>query len=178
MDVGAPPARPEATASAADSWHMLHPNSLVVGRLAGAVTTGIIGIATFGTLVIATLGGGLATRGLLLLAGAGIIVILASAVATWIVPARRYEYTRYRIDDQGLLIRRGRLFRSEVAVLRSRIQHTDVTQGPIERAFGLGTLVVHTAGTSHAQIQLDGVAWDEARRLRTDLTGVAADDVV
>ena len=158
-------------------WLALHPNSLIVGRLSGAVTTGIIGIVAFFTLTVTTLSGEMSTRGLLLMAVACVCLITASALAAWIVPAKRFEYTRYRVDELGLLIRRGRLFHSEVAVLRSRIQHTDVTQGPIERGFGLGTLVVHTAGTAHAQITLGGIGWDDARRLRADLTGVVADDV-
>ena len=40
---------------------------------------------------------------------------------------------------------------------RSRIQHTDVTQGPFERWLGLGTLVIYTAGTEHAAVPIEGL---------------------
>jgi membrane protein YdbS with pleckstrin-like domain len=166
-DAPIPPPAPEAA-----SWLALHPNSLIVGRLSSGARTAALGVAVFAGLIFTTLGARLSAGRLMLLAGGGVALIAAAALAAWIVPERRYRYTRYRLDDLGLSIRRGRLFRSEVAVLRSRVQHTDVTQGPIERAFGLGTLVVYTAGTAHAEIDLAGISWDEARRLRAELTGL------
>jgi len=93
-------------------------------------------------------------------------------------PGRRFRNTRYRVDSLGLLIHRGRIFHSELGVARSRIQHTDVTQGPIQRAYGIATLTIHTAGTEDAQIELSAIAFDEARRLRAELTGQSSDDVV
>jgi membrane protein YdbS with pleckstrin-like domain len=56
------------------------------------------------------------------------------------------------VDARGLEIRRGVFWRSVVNVPRSRVQHTDVSQGPLERSYGLGTLIVYTAGTDHAQV--------------------------
>jgi membrane protein YdbS with pleckstrin-like domain len=156
------------------AWQSLHPNSLTVGRLSGALTTAMLGVVAFFGLIVMTLSRGLPVRVLLVLASGATLVIVLSAVGAWVVPERRFRYTRYRLDELGLLIRRGRFFHTEVAVLRSRIQHTDVRQGPVERAFGLGTLVVYTAGTSHAEIDLAGISWDEATRLRAALTGVGA----
>jgi uncharacterized protein len=56
-----------------------------------------------------------------------------------------------------------------VAVPRTRIQHLDVAQGPVQRRFGLGTLVLHTAGTFSASVALDGLAHETAMALRDDL---------
>ena len=114
------------------------------------------------------------------------ILMLAAWIAmvgvmTWLslsLPRWRYLNTRYRVDALGLLLHRGRLFHSELGVARSRIQHTDVTQGPIQRLYGLATLSIYTAGTEDAQIDVSGIAFDEARRLRTELTGQSDDDVV
>ena len=44
-----------------------------------------------------------------------------------------------------------------IHVPRSRVQHTDVSQGPVERRFGLGTLVIYTAGTDYARVDLAGL---------------------
>lgn len=49
---------------------------------------------------------------------------------------------------------------------RSRVQHTDVSQDPIERGFGLGTLVIYTAGTDHARVDLSGLEQATALRIR------------
>lgn len=103
------------------------------------------------------------------------------AFLTWLslaLPQKRYLHTRYRVDASGLLLHRGRLFHSELGVARSRIQHTDVTQGPVQRIYGLATLSIYTAGTEDAQIDVTGIAFEEAKRLRAELTGQADDDVV
>ena len=52
---------------------------------------------------------------------------------------------------------------------RSRIQHTDVTQGPYERRFGLATLVVYTAGTENASITIEGLSHETALAVRDAL---------
>jgi membrane protein YdbS with pleckstrin-like domain len=167
------------TAGAADAvgWRRLDPQSVPVGRIAGAMAMLITGLGSLLALTIVWLVGdgdvpiGLALAGLVLLLG-------VMAWLTWIMPERRYRYTRYRLDHLGLLIHRGRLFHSELGVLRARIQHTDVTQGPIQRTYGLATLSISTAGSDEGQIGLSGIQIDEARRLRTELTGLVGDDVV
>ena len=65
-----------------------------------------------------------------------------------------------------------------INVPRSRVQHTDVSQGPIERGFGLGTLVIYTAGTEHARVELHGLEHGTALHIRDHLLKSAdADDV-
>ena len=49
---------------------------------------------------------------------------------------------------------------------RSRVQHTDVAQGPIQRRFGLATLTVHTAGSDAAQVHLNGLEYQDALVIR------------
>jgi hypothetical protein len=66
------------------------------------------------------------------------------------------------------------LFRRVIFVPRSRIQHTDVNQGPIERHFGLAHLVLHTAGTESASVTLPGLDQDLAIGIRQQL--VPTDD--
>jgi membrane protein YdbS with pleckstrin-like domain len=80
-----------------------------------------------------------------------------------------YRHTSYRVDDRGLEIRRGVFWREVVTVPRSRVQHTDVSQGPLERKYGLGTLVVYTAGTDHAKVSLSGLAYEVAMAIREQL---------
>ena len=113
---------------------------------------------------------------LLVAAWIGLLVFL-----TWLslaLPHKQYLHTRYRVDALGLLLHRGRLFHSELGVARSRIQHTDVTQGPVQRLYGLATLSIYTAGTEDAQIDVAGISFEEAKRLRAELTGQADDGVV
>jgi membrane protein YdbS with pleckstrin-like domain len=95
------------------------------------------------------------------------VVLVAWQLRRW--PAIAHRFASYRIDDLGLEIRRGVYWRTITNVPRSRVQHTDVSQGPLERRFGLGTLIVYTAGTAHSQVNLAGLDYDAARGIRTHL---------
>ncbi len=97
--------------------------------------------------------------------GSSVIVIGAAAVAH-LGPELRFQAMSYRVDSQGIEIRDGILWRRNIAIPRSRIQHTDVSQGPIERLFGLATLIIHTAGTHQASVGLVGLDRQTALRIR------------
>jgi membrane protein YdbS with pleckstrin-like domain len=114
----------------------------------------------------------------LVLPGAWLLVSAAIGALVLGYPALAYRHTLYRVDPQGFHIRRGVLWRSIVSVPRSRVQHTDVSQGPIERLFELATLVVYTAGTQHASVSLSGLSHATALRVRDHLLDVGVDDAV
>jgi membrane protein YdbS with pleckstrin-like domain len=89
-----------------------------------------------------------------------------------------YRHTWYRVNEQGLEIRRGVFWRVVINVPRSRVQHTDVSQGPLERRYGLGTLVVYTAGTDHARVTLSGLDHGVALSIREHLMPEGGTDAV
>jgi membrane protein YdbS with pleckstrin-like domain len=107
----------------------------------------------------------------------GVLALVLLIHSQW-WPAVAYARASYRVDAGGIEIRRGVLWRTVTTVPRSRVQHTDVTQGPFERQLGLGTLVVHTAGNAHAQVHVRGLAYDHAVRIRTHLLPRNERDVV
>ena len=74
-----------------------------------------------------------------------------------------------RLDRHGLEIHRGVWWRSRIRVPRSRVQHTDVHQGPLDRRWGLADLTVFTAGTEAAAIRLPGLPAERALALRDAL---------
>lgn len=89
-------------------------------------------------------------------------------------PPRQFARTRWRVDDEGMEIERGVVWRSTISVPRARIQHTDVSQGPLQRHFGLAKLVIHTAGTHDSQIELSGLSREMAFEVRNELLRKAA----
>ncbi|MES2523182.1 MAG: PH domain-containing protein [Gemmatimonadota bacterium] len=98
-----------------------------------------------------------------------VVVSVLAALHIWwkqYRPRRLYEHASFRVDDDGIEIRRGILFRSIISVPRSRVQHTDVSQGPLERRHGLGTLLIYTAGVSHAVVPLPGIEHERAIVIR------------
>lgn len=106
--------------------------------------------------------------------------LLASIVAGIWLGYRRWKNTAWKLDETGLHVRRGRVWRKEILVPRSRVQHLDIERGPIERHFGLATLIVHTAGTRLHAIRQPGFLDADAVALRDALVPASArnDDVL
>jgi len=123
-----------------------------------------------GFLLVAGVGGSVASGRYL--AAAGAVLASGAALAAMILHARAYA-RRFRavLLDDGLLLQRGVWWRSETFVPRARVQHTDVSQGPLGRQFGVATLKVFTAGSHLGQIQIDGLTREAATALRDALLG-------
>ncbi|HEX8262405.1 MAG TPA: PH domain-containing protein [Allosphingosinicella sp.] len=102
--------------------------------------------------------------GLLLLPALLILGYLA-----WWSPQRRYRAWGYAMDGEELRLRRGVWTRVHTLVPLDNVQHIDLSQGPLERAVGVSSLVLHTAGTLHSQIVVPGLARDTAERMRDEI---------
>lgn len=87
---------------------------------------------------------------------------------------RQFRHIAWRLDGDGLAIRRGRMFQRETRVPVTRVQHLDLRRGPWQRRRGLATLVVHTAGTRHSAVTLPHLDANDAERLR-DVLGQQID---
>lgn len=99
----------------------------------------------------------------------GAFLVPVLLLALWLViraPLRRYQARGYQLGEDRLRVVRGLVFNSDTVVPFGRVQHIDVHQGPLERAYGLGTLVLHTAGNHNASVALPGVAHDDALAMR------------
>lgn len=94
------------------------------------------------------------------------IVGLLGLAGLLVLPGRRYRAWSYREDEDELQVRSGLLFRLHRIVPFGRVQHIDIAQGPIERAFGVATLILHTAGTRGSSVPLPGLARAEAEAMR------------
>jgi uncharacterized protein len=102
-----------------------------------------------------------------------ICVALFGFALSWFWPAAAYRHLRFGVDTAGIVIQHGVFFRSHIALSRMRIQHTDVSQGPLQRRFGVGTLKFYTAGSRHTKIELPGLRREEAVELRDALLAEA-----
>lgn len=101
---------------------------------------------------------------------------LAAAAAVLhvaVVPEKRYARFAYTVGEVELRVERGWLWRAESVVLHSRVQHVDTRQGPIERALGLATVVVFTAGTVGAMVAIPGLRPGDADLLRDRLVALS-----
>lgn len=105
-------------------------------------------------------------------------ILLIGLAATLILPVRRYRGWGYREGEDEIEIHRGRLVRVRTIVPFGRVQHIDVALGPIQRMFGLGTLILHTAGTHGASVPLPGLPVAEAERMRDRIRAKIRQDLV
>ena len=102
----------------------------------------------------------------------------ALALSALFEPVLSFWCWRFAIDDEVLEARYGVVFREEKVIPINRLQHVDLMRGPIERLFGLSTLVVFTAGTEGATFRLPGLAKQRAKDLRDRILAARGDDVL
>jgi len=168
----APPASdtPVSEPSVADGVeHPLEPSWVDLQRLIGWIVWGVIVPASLIGLLVALLVPSISADVKILLAVAWLAaaILLAWLAQKW--PPIEYRYFRYRIDAQGVDIRTGVVWRRVISVPRSRVQHIDVAQGPLERRYSLATLSIYTAGTEYAKVDLPGLAYTRAVKIRDHL---------
>ena len=92
-------------------------------------------------------------------------IVLAGGFGLWL-GFRQFRHVAWRLDGDGLAIRRGRLYQRETRVPVTRVQHLDLKRGPWQRRRHLATLIVHTAGTRHSAVTLPHLDANDAERLR------------
>lgn len=152
-------------------WEPLHPYArygMALGMLAGF---GIPYVPLAAVTLAAWDSGGVGVLGKMALFVLGLGGV---AALSWRYAAARFRRARFALSADGLRIRRGVFWRSETLIPRSRVQHTDLNRGPLDRQLGLATLKVYTAGTKLASVSLDGLPDARAVALRDAL--VSDDD--
>lgn len=78
----------------------------------------------------------------------------------------RYRHKGYALREHDVAFRNGLIWRKTTILPFDRVQHAEVTQGPLQRRFKLATLKFFTAGGASVDLKIDGLLADEAERLR------------
>ena len=99
--------------------------------------------------------------------GLAVAPLVIGAIA-WRFVGRRFGSWGYAEREDDLLVRRGVMFSRLSVVPYGRMQFIDVTAGPLERAFGLATVRLHTAAAA-TDARIPGLEREEAARLRDSL---------
>jgi uncharacterized protein len=105
---------------------------------------------------------------------AGMALVVLFAIWRALVTVRAVRAWGYAERDNDLLVRHGLLIRRLSIVPYARMQYVDVTAGPLERAFQLATVQLHTAAAA-SDARIPGLPPDEAARLRDRLTALGED---
>lgn len=103
-------------------------------------------------------------------AAAGALIVLTVLGA--FVTARQARSIGYQLREDDIVFRRGILWQRMVAVPYGRMQLIDVTQGPLERIFGISQLKLVTAAATTG-VAIPGLPFATAEQLRDLLVEVA-----
>ena len=99
--------------------------------------------------------------------GAGVLAVSLVLGLGW--PLLRYRHWSWQVEPDRVSIQRGVVWRARTLIPRVRVQHVDTRTSPLQRAFGLSSLIIYTAGTRGADVEIPGLAAEEAERLREEL---------
>jgi uncharacterized protein len=139
-------------------WKHPSPRLRRVRHVEAFAVAAVIGLVVGALLAISSLTAAAIAIGAAFLGGVVLDVLLQRRVGAW----------GYLEREDDLLVRRGLLVRRLSVVPYGRMQFIDVVAGPVERAFGLATVRLHTAAAA-TDARIPGLASDEAARLRDRL---------
>jgi uncharacterized protein len=141
------------------AWSSVSPRLALARRVTLSITVAVPAVVTVvvGLVVLEWTWAWLVLLGLALVQGWGWLL------AGWQASAIGYAE---RADD--LLVRRGVMIRNLVVVPYGRMQFVDVQAGPLDRAFGIAQVQLHTA-SSGTDASIPGLPPHEAARLRDRL---------
>lgn len=145
----------------------LERGQLHVLRVRAVVRSGILIAAA---LALALLGGAFIPPELF--AWRWVLVGAVALLALWMTafaPQRHWRHWGYAFTGSELHVAYGWLTKVHAIVPVSRVQHIDVMQGPVERAFGVARLVLFTAGTSLNVVPLPGISRATAEEIRDSI---------
>jgi membrane protein YdbS with pleckstrin-like domain len=106
--------------------------------------------------------------------GVALALAVLTRVPAFIAVCLRYDTTWYVMSGRSMRIRRGIWVIEETTITFENVQNVAVTQGPLQRYFGIADVLVDTAGGSSDAKQkgsghrgvIEGVTTDAAARLR------------
>ncbi|MFC7080245.1 PH domain-containing protein [Halorussus caseinilyticus] len=142
---------------------VLNPRVRLVWSVGAVVTALIVGVVAAAVDRFA-LGVGLWVGG---------VVALAALALGGVYVALKYRIWRFEVRDDDVYLERGVLTRVETVVPFVRVQHVDTQRGPVERALGLASVVVYTAGSRGADVTIPGLTPDRADDLQEQLRRLA-----
>lgn len=106
-------------------------------------------------------------------------LVLCFAYFTLVWIPRRARFTRYLLRELDVHLQTGYWWRKTTSVAINRIQHLELTQGPIERWLTLNSLVLYTAGGSQSDLKLPGLDAAVAQHIKAQLLNqIAEEDII
>ena len=131
-----------------------------ISGLLGAIPTALIAAATaYGLVRLDLVPAPVA-------AAVALLVVAAAAVGVWPYPDLLWRHWRYEIGEAEVDLQHGWWTTTRTLIPITRIQHVDTRRGPLQRRFGLASVVLYTAaGASEIPALADHVAAEARDRI-------------
>jgi membrane protein YdbS with pleckstrin-like domain len=165
-----PPPSQQADApplSAEQNWHPISSRYVTELRIH-------LGLTAIFLVLLAGMGRfwGLGAEAYWVAAGLAVAFILLGFV--W--APRRFRYTRYLRRELDMNMQSGYWWHKTISVPINRMQHLEISQGPIQRLLKLNTLVIYTAGGGQSDLKLPGLTDEMAHQLKASLLKQIVDE--
>lgn len=87
-----------------------------------------------------------------------------------------YNKKGYLLREKDISYRTGLIFHHITTVPLVRIQHSEVSQGPLQRLFDLATVKIYTAGGSTSDIAIPGLHPEDAQKIKEYINQMVHDN--
>jgi len=101
---------------------------------------------------------------------AGLVVLFSFSI---IEVEKGFPRRKFGIREKDLIFQNGYFVFKQTILPYKRIQHVEIKQGPLFKAFNLFTLKVYTAGSSSGDLSIAGLNKDDADKLKAQILKVA-----
>ncbi|WAA12557.1 PH domain-containing protein [Fervidibacillus halotolerans] len=106
-----------------------------------------------------------------------VLFILGGYYSIFFSPKLKWRRWRYEIREQEIELQHGLFVVTKTLIPMVRVQHVDMEQGPILKKYGLATISISTAATTHEIPALEGEEAENVRQIISELARVAEEDV-
>lgn len=105
-----------------------------------------------------------------------LVMAMLAALGIFIAPRRIYRRLGYHVGGGLLRSVRGWIVHTDTIVPFVRVQHIDVSRGPLDKMFGTASLIVHTAGTHNSVVTVPGLNPERANDIRDQIRSTIRTD--
>lgn len=95
--------------------------------------------------------------------------LAAFGLSMWLVD-KNYQMTGHAMRQRDIVYQTGVVSRSVTTIPFKRIQHCELTEGPIQKIFKLASLKIYTAGGSGSDLTISGLQKDDAAMIKEFIT--------
>lgn len=106
-----------------------------------------------------------------LLLGLAIVTLLS-----WLLGLLGFYKKGYALREKDVSYRRGLIFHAITTIPLTRIQHSELIRGPVDRFLGLSSVKIYTAGGSSSDMTIPGLNPDVAEKIRDYINNKIKED--